>query len=83
MGKKIVPMSKTSVQLIHCPALHVLVDKYATEYPVNGKSYFSLPFWFEKNENGIVMHFIEPEDLGHFIAKAHLGNPNPQPIKKA
>jgi len=71
------------VQVINCASLCVLLDKYATEYPVNGKIYYELPFWFEKTGKGIVMHFKPPADLGHFIMKAGLGNPNPQPIKKA
>lgn len=70
------------VHICNCPALSVILEQYATEYPVDGKTYYGLPFWFEKIEGGLVMHFKEPEDLGYFIARAHLGNPNPQPVKK-
>lgn len=70
------------VHICNCPALDVLLEQYSTEYPVDGKTYYELPFWFEKIEGGLVMHFKEPEDLGMFIARSRLGNPNPQPVKK-
>ena len=81
MGKRIIPMSD-KVHLINCPALSIIIDKYATEFPVNGKTYYEVPFYFEKEGNALIMHFKAPEDLNHFIMRANLGNPNPQPITK-
>lgn len=48
-----------------------------------GKTYYHLPIWLEEDGNWFQVHGKDlPEDLGMFIAKAGLGNPNPQ-IKRA
>lgn len=70
------------IHICNCSALNAVIDGYATEFPVNGKTYFELPFWFEKMGGGFIMHFKAPKDLSEFITRAGLGNPNPQPIKK-
>ena len=47
-----------------------------------GKTYYRLPVWFEKDGKWFRIHGEDlPEDLGMYIAKAGLGNPNPK-IKK-
>ena len=75
-------MTKDRVHVCNCPALEILIEKYATELPVGEKVYFELPFWFEKGDSGMVMYFKPPTDLKEAIQRAGLGNPNKQKIKK-
>jgi len=75
-------MTKNKVQVCNCPALSILLEKYATELPVGEKIYFELPFWFEKQSHSLVMYFKPPIDLRDAILRAGLGNPNPQKVKK-
>ena len=75
-------MTKNKVHVHNCPALEILIEKYATELPVGEKIYFELPFWFEKEGSGMVMYFKPPVDLKEAILRAGLGNPNKQKVKK-
>jgi len=76
-------MSKEQkIQVFNCDSLQVLLERYATEFPVGDKTYYELPFWFEKEGTGLKMFLRPPEDLQEFIIRANLGNPNSQPIKK-
>ena len=45
-----------------------------------GKTYYRFPYWFEQLPGTFefILHVEAPEDLKEFIAKAGLGNPNPQ-----
>jgi len=73
---------KNKIHIRNCPSLAVLMEKYATSFTVEEHTYYELPFWFEKEGSGFVMHLKPPTDLKNFIMHAGLGNPNPQPIKK-
>lgn len=68
--------------IINCPALECVIEEYANSLPVGDKVYYELPFWFEKEETGMVMYFKPPADLKEAIMKARMGNPNQQKIKK-
>ena len=46
-----------------------------------GNTYAKIPFWFEIQNDGIVLHETMPEDLSEFVTKAGLGGDNPQIIK--
>lgn len=60
--------------------LLIYADQVETK---EGKTYYRLPVWFEQEGDWFRVHGKDlPEDLGRFIVKAGLGNPNPQ-IKRA
>ncbi len=43
-----------------------------------GNLYYHLPYWFQADGGGLIMHNKIPEDLGMFITKEQLGGGNPR-----
>lgn len=60
------------------------IMQYATRVVTEqGNEYFEFPCWFKRLEDGtlgVYWYPLLPADLKQFLVKAHMGEPNPQPI---
>jgi hypothetical protein len=71
------------IKIAEISTLTQIIYRFGTRVETeDGNHYYEIPFWFKPTVEGWVLYGAElPEDLSQFIAKAGLGQPNPQPKK--
>ena len=80
MDERILAMSK-KIHMVDQTPLKDFLRFAECIHTDQGNVYCRVPFWIQEKNGLLVLHGEMPEDLSQFIAKAGLGNPNPQ-IKK-